>query len=258
MDKNQTIKIFHLYRKDGTTLFLHPFSTIEKFLNIIKSKKVLGKYGREPRVESLTLFRNDLYRLIESAVRSWVSEIRFIPKFLISTVLFLLTYVFCAVVIRDPIPILDEIAISFGVGVLTYFLLGRRDKNSNIALKKRVELRTKVDQIIFEEDVFVKKVEDILHRNETAGTEKIIDSLLKVSEDSLNRQYEDDVKQLIIYLEKRFDGKVLKKQEKMIRNLKSAEEKNKGIQHFKKWAADKKIDLSLFATYAEIKKTALK
>ena len=160
MEQKDKVTIFHLYRHDGTALFLHPFENLDKLVSVLQKNGIEGKYGKEPRVESLTLFRNDLYRLIEDAVKSWVSEKRFIPRFLASAVVFLLTYLFMSIVIRDPLPLVDEILIGLAAAFVTYFLMSRRDQRSNSALKKRVELRTAVDRIVFKQDPFVKEIED--------------------------------------------------------------------------------------------------
>ena len=70
MSSKPRITIFHLYRSDGTALFLHPFTNMNKVMEVLEGYELVGKYGQEPRVESLTLFRNDLYRMVEGAVKT--------------------------------------------------------------------------------------------------------------------------------------------------------------------------------------------
>ena len=257
MEHKEKTTIFHLYRQDGTALFLHPFDSLDKLMNTLKRSEIVGKYGTEPRVESLTLFRNDLYRLIEDAVKSWVSEKRFIPRFMISAVIFLLAYLFLSFVIPDPIPLLDEILIGAAAAFGGYFLLSRRDQRSNLALKKRVELRTAVDRIVFSHDRFVKELEDALQHHESASREALLEEMIGSGiEKRFVIEDEGDAKQLITYLEKRFSTREYRKQEKLLsraRDRRPPAERN--VQFLSRWSESKKIDLSLFAIYRRMKKS---
>ena len=50
--------IFHLFRKEGISLILHPFSTPEKLVQCLENDEIKGRYGAEPRVEALTMLKN--------------------------------------------------------------------------------------------------------------------------------------------------------------------------------------------------------
>ena len=256
IEQNDKITIFHLYRKDGTALFLHPFDSLEKLIQVLKKSKIVGKYGTEPRVESLTLFRNDLYRLIEDAVRSWVAEKRFIPRFIVAAGLFLCTYLFLAFVIRDPIPMVDEIIIGIVVAFVGYFLISRRDQRSNLALKKRVELRTSVDRIVFSEDRFVRRVEEALQQHDTASKEKLLKELVIGDiENQFEIDDENEAKQLISYLEKRFSTREYRRQERILSRARDKRQEQRQLEMLSRWSESKKIDLSLFAVYRRVKRS---
>lgn len=255
MDQKEQITIFHLYRKDGTALFLHPFENLEKLMSVLRRSEIVGKYGREPRVESLTLFRNDLYRMIEEAVKGWVAETRFLPRFLISAAVFLLAYLFLSFVIRDPIPIIDEVLIGLGLALVTYFVINRRDQRSNIAMKKRVELRAAVDRILFQQDLFVGEVEEALQRNEASRREDILQDMLSGMDKQISIANGVDAQQLITYLEKRFNSREYRKQEKLLTRAKGTRGANREVELLSRWSESKKIDLSLFDVYRRIKKS---
>jgi len=246
MDTKNNLTIFHIHRKDGTSLFLHPFSDSQFLITLNNSYTIKGLYGNEPRVESLTMFRNDLYRLIESAVKSWMNDIRFIPRFIISSAAFLLIYLVASFVIRDPIPLIDELVLSFAGGIAVYIIMSRKDQNSEKSAKKRLDLRLLMDKIVFEEDEFVKEVEEILHYHESIDNISIINSLAESNDNSFINSKPDDIKQLISYLDKYFSGRNYRKK---IENLNN-QEKDK----LSKWAKDNKIDLSLFAMYKKLLK----
>jgi hypothetical protein len=244
MQTEHNLTIFHIHRKDGSSLFLHPFSDPQFLLKLNEKTSIVGRYGNEPRIESLTMFRNDLYRFIESAVKSWISEVRFIPRFIISAGVFLLIYLTTSFIIRDPIPLIDELALSFGGSIAVFFLLAKKDQNSDRSSKKRLELRMMVDKILFEEDDFVKEVEGLLHYNESIDKISLINSIANSDEKDFKNSNPDDIKTLISYLDKRFSGRIYRKKTENLNN----QELNK----LSKWASDNKIDLSLFAMYRKL------
>lgn len=161
-----SVLLFHLQRKNGESLFVHPLSQRERLLKLPADTRLLGKYGQEPRVESITLYRNELYRLVEREVRDWIADVRFMPRFLISSAVFLLTYLFWALVVRDAVPLIDEILVAIAVSVFAYVTLGRRQQQSDLALKKRIALRNKVDGIAFEQSTDLVLLEAVLQRIE--------------------------------------------------------------------------------------------
>jgi len=255
MDNKQRLTIFHLYRKDGNALFLHPFGTIDKMQDILHKTEIIGKYGKEPRVESLTLFRNDLYRMIETAVKTWVAERKFIPRFLISTAVFLVVYFILSFAVRDPIPMVDELAGGLGVALVMYFYLSKRGQSSRLASELRVKLRTKVDKIIFEQDEFILEVEKILQENEEYSKDIILKKLVEPGEDSLTIREKEEAWELLGYLEKKFKKKDIKQQEKILLRLSRGSGQEKDYEQLSRWFETRKIDIPLFAVYARVKRS---
>jgi hypothetical protein len=255
MAEKEKIVIFHLYRNDGSALFLHPFDSKEKLISRLDRADVEGRYGQEPRVESLTLFRNSLYRMIEEGVKEWVGEARFIPRFLLSAGLFLVAYFFLSFVIRDPLPVFDELIISLVGSIVFYIFLGKRDLQSDMALRKRVALRTTVDRISFQESAFVKEVESILHRTELESPEEILAHIMDPPDRSFTKEEEAEARELMAYLESRFNSKDFRRQEKLVNRLTQSNNQAQARETIRKWADSKKVDLSLFAVYTRMKKS---
>lgn len=255
MENNQQkekIYIFHIFRSDGQSLFLHPLSNPDKLVAQMENAEVIGKYGREPRVEALTLFRNELYREIETGVKRWLADIRFIPKFLISAAVFVIAYFFLSFVIRDPIPLIDEIAGSLGLSVVLYYLLGRKDISSEKATKKRLILRSAVDKITFRQSPFVKQVEKILHQNESSSINEVIRQILEPIEQQLSESQKEEAAHFIQLLEGKFDFKRIKRKERQFqRYLKGSGDKS---QHIHKLGKSIKLDFPLYALYKSLKK----
>lgn len=254
MNEKNKVTIFHLFRKDGTALFLHPFTSVEKMLEILEDHHIHARYGSEPRVESLTVFRNDLHNMIEKGVRTWLAEKRFIPRFIISSLVFLAVYLLSSLLIRDIIPVVDEIILGLGGGIATFFLLRRKDMKSTLAQQKRTELRDKVDHILFEEDEFVKQVEGMLHHFELESSEGILKSVL-LSEEAMNIPDPQEARELMAYMESRLNMREVRKKEKLLTKVSSESDTDQGISNLVRWAEIQKVDLSLFATYLKIKKS---
>lgn len=251
--RSEPIHIFHLYRKDGTAVFLHPFRKTDKLYTLLEKAEIKGHYGNEPRVESLTLFRNELYRLVEQEVRAWVADARFIPRFLISASIFLVVYLFLSFVIRDPLPVLDEIAIALGGSILAYILLGRKDMQSEAALKRRIALRTKVDGIVFTENEFVKRIENELIAREGQKPEHLLEELIRPDSDLIVEEHEIEASQMVSYLEETFQTSEFRKTEKRLKRLRK-EGDTQGHDSVRKWLESRKVDIPLLSLYMELKR----
>jgi hypothetical protein len=254
MPEKDHIYLFHIFRKDGTSLFLTPFSSPDKFVSGLERNEIEGRYGMEPRVEALTMFRNELYRQIEVGVKNWLSDARFVPKFLICALIFVVVYFFMSFVIRDPLPVIDEIAIGLAAAVVAFVLLGRRDMNSKVATKKRLDLRVIVDRITFRDSPFVKQVEEALHRNETGRIEEVVRQIVDPVHQELGLEEREEAAQFLRALESRFDFKKLQREERLLKRImgRSTADLNKS---FTRLVESKKYDFPLYAVYKSFKKT---
>lgn len=256
MKSAEKITIFHLYRKDGTALFLHPFDDAGVLLALDEDTQIIGKYGQEPQVEYITLFRKELHRAVDAAVNSWIQEKKFVPNFLWASVGFLLLYFFFTFSLRDPLPMVDEILIA-GVGAVGLYVYRLRKAQAlPQAEQLRKKLRWRMDQIKFHEDLFVKEVEDLLHRYESVSRDKLLQSVYMQDEASLSESEVKDAFSLIAYLEKRFSGKVYRKQEKLMDKYVSSGGGKRRFDALSTLSERGKIDLSLFFTYRNLKKRA--
>ncbi len=201
MQPGIAITIYHISLRDGTALFLHPFVKSGDMIELGSSVELVGRYGREPRVESVTMLRNDLYRRIENDVRDWINERRFIPRFLLAAAAFLVVYLFLSVVIRDPLPVLDEMLIGLGVAVVTFIVVGRRFEQSRAAARRRVTLRSKVDAVVFSEDPFVYALEGLVQKlEERDPLESETSEEIRSAAEELYRTYPAETSDVIHHL----------------------------------------------------------
>ena len=254
MGDQEPLHIFHVSRRDGTSLFLHPFLDRQRVMERMETHSLEGLYGREPRVEAITQFRNELYRLIEDEVRDWIGESRFIPRFLISAGTFLLVYVVLSLAVRDPLPVIDEIALSLGAAIGAFMLRRRHDMRSDAALSKRMKLRSRVDGIVFTESEFVKRLEDLLHDDENATAESLVDRLSRNGEVDVDAEHRGEAGEVLSYLKAKLASPEYRKQEKRLLAKERGGFSSRDKETLKRWAANKNVDLPLFALYVRLKR----
>jgi hypothetical protein len=254
MAEEEKTYIFHLYRKDGSSLLLHPLTPPQKVVETLEKAPLEGRYGREPRVEVLTGLRNELYRQVEIGVRHWLADQRFIPKFLIASGAFVAAYLFFSIVVRDPLPVIDEVALGVAAAVGSFMFLGRRDLASARAAKKRLDLRQVVDRIAFRESDFVKTVEEALHSAEGQSVEQVVRRIVEplgqgpeaIPEAQGGAQGE--AAQFVRLLEQRFNFRKLEREEPVFRRL-------AGRRGVSARLSVGKVDLPLYAVYKSCKLT---
>jgi hypothetical protein len=252
MEEREAITIFHLYRRDGNAIFLHPFLSPDRCFEILERGEVKGLYGREPRVESLTLLRKR--SLPHGGRQRQLLDRReaFRPRFICSAVVFVVAYLFFGFVVHDPLPFLDDNSSSASVRPSSPTCHPQEEQEVQRRTRKRVELRTKVDRILFEEHPFVKRVEELLNRNAAESPEALLGDPRLSMDGFIAPDEEDLARQLLSYLEKRFSGKEFRRQEKRLKGL-SGKSDAKEVETIVKWAENRQVDLNLFAFYARIK-----
>ncbi|HUX13187.1 MAG TPA: hypothetical protein VMW87_09165 [Spirochaetia bacterium] len=163
----KTSYIFHVARGKSSPLFFHPFGHRGTVLRILSKGKVRGLFGTDPNLRAVNRFRNELYDHINVAVRQWISDVRFVPRFLYSAASFLIIYLALTLTSHIRLPISVSLAISLVCGLTAYAAVSRRDMHSQLALRKRIALRAQIDLIRFQESEFVRAVEEQLALIET-------------------------------------------------------------------------------------------
>jgi len=256
MGGRETAYIFHLYRKGAESLILYPFETGERLLSAVEGGEVRGRYGREPKVEALTALRTELHRLADDGVRRWIADKRFIPKFLIAAVTFLVAYFLFSSVVRDPLPVLDEAVFGIGGAVLVFALLGRSDLRSALASQRRSDARAAVDRITFTESAFVRSVEQALAEGETGSliewAERMTDA---AGWAGLVAENADEARSFVRTVESRFRLRRGRRDERALKRL--LRNRDASRERLDRWAKARRIDVPLYAVYQRIKRSVV-
>jgi hypothetical protein len=247
----ERITLFHLYRRDGRELYLHPFEDPRVLLSLKEGVEVVGKYGQEPRMEGVTSFRRQLYAYIDRAVKSWAREKRFMSNFLAASAVFLSFYLLLVLGLGVSLAAWIEVAGALAAGGGAYLYLARRTEHSEEAEQKRSYLQGKIDRIRFWEDEFVKEVEERLHRNESVSREKLLEAIISPQESTYSSRDIEDARQLMRYLERRLSAKGYRRQERFLQQYRQKGKPKIGV--LSRAARREQLDLSLFATYRTLK-----
>lgn len=251
--------IFHITRSDGSSTFVHPFYSRAGMVSLLEAGAVEGRYGSDPSMESVAAFREEMYRLVDSAVRSWVNDVRFIPRVLLSAGTFVCLYLILSLAMKKPLPVFDEFTISFAAAFLMYGMVGRANARSDLATRKRNALRTAVDQIIFEESEFIGDVERELSLLEEQEEEALLQSLFEIS----GRPYAEHLEpeshgteaiRLCEYLARQFGQRRFKlSEEAIVQNL---DERHRTAAVRQLLA--RRFDIPLYAIYVWLKRDTIR
>ncbi len=247
MSQSEAVHIFHVVRRDGSELFLHPFTGDESTLTMLEQQPVEGLYGAEPEVSTLTGLRDDLYRIAERSIRRWDAEARFVPRFLLSAAVFVVAFLFFSLVVRDPLPVLDELLIAFGLAAALYTVLRRRGRLSEPVERKRIAVQKQIDAIMFTESDVVSRFENQLHLHEA------MDDPVRALRDQREPAFRDEDLELIAeaagYLAMRYRGLSVRRRG---RHLLRSDHVNS--ERIRKWADSHGIDLRLFTFYLRLRR----
>lgn len=256
MPDKEKAYIFHVLMKDGGSLLLNPFRGVDRLESTLSDRAVEGRFGTEPQVEVLTVFRNELYRSVDVAVRRWLSENRFIPRFLVSAGAFVLAMFVMAYVLKGglPIPVIDELAIALAVSIGTYLAIGKKELVSEAATKKRVALKNAIDRITFVHSPLLARVEEELHRYESGKLEDLVSEILEPADEPVDETERTEAVAFVSSLEDQFNFSRLKKGEKVLNNFMS-ERGAERESNLRRWIESQRLNLPMYAVYKRFKST---
>jgi hypothetical protein len=82
----------------------------------------------------------EMRRKIDSQVRLYVQNRYYTLRLLSSAALFLAVYLFCSLVIRDPIPMIDELALALLSSIALWIVMAKSEGNGAAAIKLKLDL----------------------------------------------------------------------------------------------------------------------
>ena len=95
----------------------------------------------------------------ETTVSHFLQDKHYIPRLIISALVFLLVYFFLSLVVRDPIPMIDELIASSLLSVLTFLALSKRDIRLARESKLMYDMKKELSNATLIQELFIEKIE---------------------------------------------------------------------------------------------------
>ncbi len=130
-----------LTRVGHPTLFLSPLLDITAAARWNADEQLQWYCAGSPTSALRDEAAKSAYAQIDTAVNRWISDKRYIPRLLVAAVVFLGVYFIGSLVVRDPIPIIDELLIASAISVVAWIFMARRERTAGLAMKRRMELK---------------------------------------------------------------------------------------------------------------------
>ncbi len=153
--------------------FIADFPQKSQLIEFLEDENFKGYYGSSPGAEDMKEFQSLGKVKIEMALRAWYNDSRFLIHFILTTGIFLLSFYFLSYIIRDPLPLVDEIVLSLVLALLGWYRLNNQDLQSEKVLLKKQGLIQALDRIPFEKSPFLVQVELYLEKLSTMKIEEI-------------------------------------------------------------------------------------
>ncbi len=88
----------------------------------------------------------NLYNFIDFSVDRWIQDRFYVPRLLLSALVFTVSYFIFSLAVRDPIPMIDELIISTVLAIITWRSVAKRDRRSSLAQHRRQRLKVQASE----------------------------------------------------------------------------------------------------------------
>ena len=179
------ITCYVLARHQKNSLCLSPYLDVERMDDwkedeevVLKSSGMLTKNQKDEVTYAL-------YSAIDFSVDRWIQNKQYVPRLLLCAILFTASYFVLSLGIRDPLPMVDEIAISVALTVLGWTALAKRDTRSSVAQRRRYELKVRSSQLqeVIDQQIFT--LEEYLDEVSKVDALSLCNSLCLVSSEQM-------------------------------------------------------------------------
>ncbi|MDX9809991.1 MAG: hypothetical protein WCR91_08680 [Sphaerochaetaceae bacterium] len=142
-------KGYILRRTKGQSIYLSPFQNTATSATWSTEEEIVWHASTVLNTKEKDDILFTLYKHIDRGVDRWIQDARYLPRLLLCALAFLVTYFFFSLAVRDPIPMVDELLIAGFVAFLLGMFLSSRDKKSDLAMKKRLEIKQNASRADF-------------------------------------------------------------------------------------------------------------
>lgn len=140
-------------------ILLHPFESGAELFEATAPVVLLGRYGTGEIPKDTGAIRADLYRAMEHGSRRHFLDKGYYPRLALTVASFIGVYLFFSIVVRDPVPMIDELFLGGLASAAVFFASERRTLSSQRHIESLLMLRRCIDASIFIESRVVDLVE---------------------------------------------------------------------------------------------------
>lgn len=174
------ILVYIYYIKSLKTILLNPFDKNKDIGNLDSEEEITVLSANTLTKEDTEYIEKESFSQIDNSVNLWIQEKRYYLRLFAATFAFFIMYFFLSLVIRDPIPLLDEMLGSAIFAILAWNFFAKRDKKSAIANKNKLEIKRHVSTSNNIEIDLIKKLENYLYEINSLDNLDIADALTLV------------------------------------------------------------------------------
>ncbi len=173
MEEPRTFGIYLARRTSGEIQVFHPFLPGSVVFRDPESVVLEGRYASEPGPGEGDSIRKTLHGELEKGLRRDALDRGFYPRLLVSAAVFLALYLFLSIVVRDPVPLVDEL-LAGGLGAAAaWFALERRSLSSDAFSRRSATLRRTLDTALFRPSRAATYLEEVLQEAEALEFERL-------------------------------------------------------------------------------------
>lgn len=153
---SQTKYVFAL--GGDSPVILHPYDDPETFVSA-EPGSVVGRYGSGSAPRDADGLRKALYAAMERGARRYYLERGYYIRLAMTVAAFIAVYLFLSIVVRDPIPLIDELLLGSLSAAAVFFASERKALSSPRHLDAVLRLRREIDGAFFSESRVVDLLE---------------------------------------------------------------------------------------------------
>ncbi len=156
-------------------MLLYRLNRDEKIVAAFRAAKIIGCYGEEPDARTIGLLSDRIESLVERIVYRLMKQKHFLGHFAISSASFLAAYLIFSVLLRDPLPLIDEALLSLVVSFSIFRALRATLRRSPKTRQHKNELAELAGTIVFTPNRLIADAEKLMNKGITMAQKNAVD-----------------------------------------------------------------------------------
>ncbi len=131
-------------------MVVHPFNQKMPY-KTAETSQIMGRYGVGEIPSHADSIKAELYAAMEKGARKFFLDKGYYLRLVSSSMVFVLVYLFLSIVVRDPVPLIDELLVGTFAAAAVFFASERKALSSREHLETVLRLRRALDGAFFSE-----------------------------------------------------------------------------------------------------------